>query len=144
MAAQTFRAGVVLVVHRPDGHLMVFERRDIPGAWQLPQGGLDPGEEPHDAAWRELGEETGLGPADVELVEAGEEWIAYEVPSGRRPGIGRGQVQRWFTFRVRSEAVVPVVDGREFSDWKWCTVDWILAHVPEFRRTAYRRGLGWP
>ncbi len=141
MAAQTFRAGVVLVVSRTDGQVLVFERRDVPGAWQFPQGGLDVGEEPLHAAWRELAEETGLGPSEVDLVKAGDEWIAYEVPPERRHRVGRGQVQRWFYFDARSDDVIPKVDGREFVAWQWCTIEWILDHVPEFRRAPYRRGL---
>ncbi len=141
MASQTFRAGVVLVVSRSDGQVMVFERSDVPGAWQLPQGGLDVDEEPLDAAWRELAEETSLTPNDVELVGQGDEWIAYEVLRERRRGIGRGQVQRWFYFRARTDGVRPTVDQREFVAWQWQTVDWVLGHVPEFRQQPYRRGL---
>jgi len=58
---QYFRAGVgALIVHR-DGHVLALERADHPGAWQLPQGGLDRSEEPLDSVYREIGEETGLG-----------------------------------------------------------------------------------
>ena len=63
MAGPHFRAGVVAVVRRDDGLVMAFERADLPGQWQLPQGGLEAGESPVEAAWRELAEETGLGPA---------------------------------------------------------------------------------
>ena len=141
MATQTFRAGVVLVVSRSDGHVMVFERRDVPGAWQFPQGGLDAGEEPLDAAWRELAEETSLTPTEVELVREGDDWIAYEVLPERRRGIGRGQVQRWFYFRAVTEDVQPTVDQREFVAWQWQTMEWVLNHVPDFRQQPYRRGL---
>ncbi len=141
MASQTFRAGVVLVVARSDGQVMVFERRDVSGAWQFPQGGLDVGEEPLEAAWRELAEETSLTPTDVELVRVGVEWIAYEVPPERRRGIGRGQAQRWYYFRAQTDDVQPTVDQREFVAWQWQTVDWVLGHVPEFRQQPYRRGL---
>ena len=59
MAKPHFRAGVVAVVRRSDGQVMAFERADAPGAWQLPQGGIESGETPEQAAWRELREETG-------------------------------------------------------------------------------------
>src|SRR5687767_13981343 len=58
MAGHHFRAGVVAVVRRADGRVLAFERADLPGQWQLPQGGLDRGESPEQAAWRELEEET--------------------------------------------------------------------------------------
>ena len=62
MAHSFFRAGVVIVVRHPDGErILAFERADSPGSWQLPQGGLHRGESPIEGAWRELGEETGLG-----------------------------------------------------------------------------------
>ena len=60
VAGHNFRAGIVAVVRRGDGRIMAFERVDSPGQWQLPQGGLERGETPEQAAWRELGEETGL------------------------------------------------------------------------------------
>ena len=60
MPSRHFRAGVVIAVRRDDGQLLAFERADVPGQWQLPQGGLETAERPVEAAWRELGEETGL------------------------------------------------------------------------------------
>ena len=59
--AATFRAGVIIVVEHSDGRVLGCERGDITGAWQLPQGGIDEGETPLAAAWRELEEETGTG-----------------------------------------------------------------------------------
>ena len=68
MAKRHFRAGVVIVVRRDDGRVLAFERVDAPGQWQLPQGGVESREDPLDAAWRELAEETGLTSDDAELV----------------------------------------------------------------------------
>ena len=56
MASRHFRAGVVAVIERSDGAVLAFERADAPGSWQLPQGGIEVGEEPEDAVWRELKE----------------------------------------------------------------------------------------
>jgi putative (di)nucleoside polyphosphate hydrolase len=130
------------VIRRDDGQVLVFERTDIPGAWQFPQGGLDPGETPVEAAWREVAEETGLTKADLTLVAEHAEWIAYELPEERRRAkTGLGQVQKWFSFRPIHDALVPTPDQHEFSAYRWVTVDWLLGHVAEFRQSAYERGL---
>ena len=142
-----FRAGVVAVVTNSAGQVMAFERSDVPGAWQLPQGGIDAGEATEVAAWRELFEETGLGPDQVDLVGEYPEWTAYEWPAElRAAGKGRGsnrfgQAQRWFVFSVRSDDIEPVPDGVEFSTWRWVERDWLIEQVVEFRRPSYRKVL---
>jgi len=143
MASMHFRAGVVAVVTDSSGRVMAFERGDVPGQWQLPQGGIEPGEEPLAAAWRELGEETGLGPDDVALVDEYPDWTVYEWPDGvRQSGKRMGQAQRWFTFRLIDDATEPTPDGEEFVDWKWVRPDWLTEQIVEFRRAAYERVLG--
>jgi len=155
MAAQSFRAGVVMVVRREDGALLVCERADAPGSWQLPQGGVDPKETPVAAAWRELGEETGLSSADVTLVSELPDWIAYEWPPELRTATKkfsdsvRGQVQKWFLFGVlpptdgsddgHAHHLTPEVDGREFRAWTWMQPHDVVDTVIEWRRDAYRR-----
>ena len=111
MPSAKFRAGVVAVVSNSRGELLAFERSDVPGAWQLPQGGIDVGESPQDAAWRELGEETGLSSREVELVGEHPSWVAYEFPDHvRSEGRRLGQVQRWYFFRVVDDEVTPTPD----------------------------------
>ncbi|MEY3033679.1 MAG: hypothetical protein RLZ86_301 [Actinomycetota bacterium] len=143
MAAQSFRAGVVMIVRRDDGRVLACERADAPGSWQLPQGGLDTGEAPVEAAWRELAEETGLTATEARLVSELPEWIAYEWPSeldvGKFGKAVRGQVQKWFLFGVVDEAAVPVVDGREFRDWTWIDPHELVHAVIPWRREAYQR-----
>jgi putative (di)nucleoside polyphosphate hydrolase len=122
---------------------MAFERADLPGQWQLPQGGIHVGEEPRSAAWRELGEEAGLGPDEVELVGEHPRWTLYEWPLRVRQGGKRmGQAQRWFTFRVRHDGIEPVPDGVEFAAWKWVEPQWLIEKVVPFRRHAYQEVLG--
>lgn len=143
MAAQSFRAGVVMIVRREDGSVLACERSDVAGSWQLPQGGLDPGETPEGAAWRELGEETGLTPKQVRLVSELPEWIAYEWPDDldvtRFGKSTRGQVQKWFLFGVLDENIEVSVDEREFRDCSWMDPHLLIDTVIEWRRDAYRR-----
>lgn len=131
------------VVERSDGLVLAFERADAPGSWQLPQGGIEPGEEPRDTVWRELKEETGLTDADVSLAAEYPEWVPYEWPAevtvGRK---GIGQIQRWFTFTAQTDDITPTPDGSEFTNWKWVDRAWLIDHVIGFRSPAYRRVLG--
>ena len=130
------------VVTRSDGLLLAFERTDVHGAWQLPQGGLDPGESPLQAVWREVGEETGLTTAELELVAHYPDWIAYEIPTDRRSArTGLGQVQRWYQFRVLHDDIEPSPDGREFRAWRWATPKWLIDNVVDFRRRGYEQAL---
>jgi putative (di)nucleoside polyphosphate hydrolase len=141
MASLHFRANVVAIVRNESGHVMAFERSDLPGEWQLPQGGIDDGETPREAAWRELEEETGLTIDDVELIGEFPEWTAYEWPKGARKNGRIGQTQRWFTFQIKNDGVEPRPDGLEFRAWKWVTIDWLVEHAVDFRRPSYRRVL---
>ena len=85
-----------MVVLDEVGRVLVFERSDVLGAFQLPQGGMDDDEEPVDAMWRELEEETGLTGAHVAILGQVPEWLGYELPpSVRSKKVGRGQVHKW-------------------------------------------------
>ena len=84
MAKPHFRAGVVTVVQRSDGKVLAFERTDRADQWQLPQGGIENGESPKQAAWRELGEETGLDERHVRFVREHDEWTVYTWPKAMR------------------------------------------------------------
>ncbi|HEX2782549.1 MAG TPA: NUDIX domain-containing protein [Ilumatobacteraceae bacterium] len=147
MSGQHFRAGVVIVVRHPESkRILAFERADLRGNWQLPQGGLKQGEEPIAAAWRELEEETGLGETDVVARAEYPDWVAYEWPGdvireGSRDGRRRGQVQKWFLFEALTSEITPTPNGTEFVAWRWVEPEWLVAHVVEWRRSAYERVL---
>ena len=119
MVKPHFRAGVVAVVRRADGQVMAFERVDAPGAWQLPQGGIESGETPEDAVWRELWEETGLTRNDVRLVDRVPAWTIYEWPQTMRSSERIGQAHRWFVFEPIEGDINPQPDGSEFVAWQW-------------------------
>jgi putative (di)nucleoside polyphosphate hydrolase len=135
-----FRANVGLAVLDAAGRVLLLRRADHPEAWQLPQGGLEPGETPAAAAWRELAEETGLSKADVELETVMDHWLGYELPEQMRSGkTGRGQVQLWHVFRLtRPDATV--TPGPEFLEGsRWADWDDAIANAVWFRQPIYRQ-----
>ena len=118
-----------------------------PQLWQMPQGGIDEGEEPIEAAWRELYEETGIKSASL-LAEA-PEWINYDLPP-QLIGIGlkgkyRGQTQRWFAFRFEGSedeiAINPPPGGHsaEFDAWEWKPMHELPELIVPFKREVYRK-----
>lgn len=137
-----FRVGVVAAVRRAtDGWLMAFERRDHSGEWQLPQGGIELGESPQDAAWRELTEETALDRHHVRLVEEFPWWTAYVWPEPMRRNGRLGQAHRWFFFEPLTDDVEPTPDGSEFRAWRWMAPDDLIDSVVDFRRQPYEQVL---
>jgi putative (di)nucleoside polyphosphate hydrolase len=142
MSKPHFRAGVIAVVRRGDGKILAFERSDLSGEWQLPQGGLEPGESHRAAAWRELAEETGLTQRDVRLVDEYDGFTVYTWPASMCRNGRLGQVHRWFFFEPIREPVTPKPDGSEFTDWTWLDPVELIDRVVEFRKAPYRQVFG--
>ena len=135
-------AGIMLVDRR--GHVFVGQRIDTTlEAWQMPQGGIDPGEDAHAAAIRELGEETGIAPELVELVAEGPTELFYDLPPeliGKVwKGRYRGQRQRWFLFRFLGEdGDVRIATAHpEFRAWRWAAPAELPAIAVPFKRRLY-------
>lgn len=134
-----YRAGAGAVIVNAAGEILVLERSDVPGAWQLPQGGIEPGEEPEATARREASEETGIPEASLEPLGRHPQPLAYELPPARRtPKTGRGQVHHWFFFRfMGSEETIDPGPGGEFRAWRWVGVTDLPAIASPFRRPVY-------
>lgn len=139
-------AGVMLL--NRDGQVFVGQRLDnILEAWQMPQGGIDPGEDPLDAAYRELWEETGVTREYVELVAAAPEELTYDLPEDLVAkvwkGKWRGQRQLWFLFRFLGEdSDVNIATAEpEFRAWRWAHPAELPELIVPFKRDLYRQVL---
>jgi putative (di)nucleoside polyphosphate hydrolase len=119
-------------------------RNDMPlglSAWQMPQGGIDPGESPAEAAMRELDEETGTDKA--EIVAESRDWHCYDIPPevarSRWVGKYRGQRQKWFVMRFLGEDDDINIDTRnaEFGEWKWVPPAELPDLIVGFKRAIY-------
>jgi putative (di)nucleoside polyphosphate hydrolase len=141
-----YRPGVGIMLLNREGRVFVARRIDMPpevAAWQMPQGGIDPGESPRDAALRELNEEIGTDKA--ELVGESGGWLRYDLPDGlaeRLWGGGyRGQEQKWFAFRFTGEDsdIDLTRHEPEFAEWRWADPADLPDLIVPFKRDIYAR-----
>ncbi len=139
--SQYFRAGAGALIINRTGQVLILERSDIPGSWQLPQGGMDEGEEPYQAVIREVEEETGITAGELQLIGPHPEPLAYELPPyARRNKTGRGQVIYFFLFRfIGDENRLDLTNSKEFRNWRWTTARQMVNLTVEFRAGVYRR-----
>jgi putative (di)nucleoside polyphosphate hydrolase len=152
--ALPYRPCVGVMVFNRDGLIWIGERTGTPnqdaaargklgGWWQMPQGGIDAGEDPKAAAMRELFEETGMKTATIIAESA--HWYNYDLPQdllGRVwGGKYRGQTQKWFAMRFSGDEleinITPTDHDAEFSRWRWSPLGELLDHIVPFKRSVY-------
>ena len=142
-----YRSGVGAVIFNDDGMVWVGCRLEMPGRnikdyWQMPQGGIDPGEDPETAVLREVEEETGT--RKVEIIDQTPDWIKYDLPDDligvAWGGRFRGQTQKWFALRFTgtdADFNLNIDKTPEFSEWQWAKLAGLPDLIVPFKRELY-------
>jgi putative (di)nucleoside polyphosphate hydrolase len=140
-----YRRGVGVMLINEAGLVWVGRRIDNRDeAWQMPQGGLDKGEEPWAGALRELEEETGIAPALVEKIADHPQQLRYDIPDAIAAHLWKGkyagQIQDWYLARFSGEDgdVNIATDHPEFSHWQWVEPHLLPELIVPFKRDMYR------
>ncbi|MFT6556680.1 RNA pyrophosphohydrolase [Sneathiella sp.] len=135
-------AGIMVLNARNE--VFVGKRIDMPSDyWQMPQGGIDDGESPRDAAIREMLEEIGTDNAD--LIAETEDWLTYDLPNHLIGNIWkgkyRGQKQKWFLFRFKGKdsEINIATEHPEFSEWKWSARENLVSEIVPFKKEIYKK-----
>ena len=140
-----YRPCVGIMLLSADGQIFTAQRIDMPGAWQMPQGGIDDGEGIQEAALRELLEETSIPPSAVTVLKQTADWINYDLPDhlvgkvwGGKYG---GQKQHWFLMQLNgNEALINLAtEHPEFSQWKWSNPQELIAEIVPFKKHVYEQ-----
>ena len=145
--ADGFRPNVGIILTNDQGQVL-WARRIGQDSWQFPQGGINDGETPEEAMYRELHEEIGLEPEDVTILSCTRGWLRYRLPRRlirrNQSPVCVGQKQKWFLLRLVSEDERISVDhssSPEFDGWRWVSYWFPLGQVVPFKRDVYRRAL---
>ena len=143
-----YRSNVGIMMVNKTGYIFVGQRLDNnQNAWQMPQGGIDAGEDPETAAYRELLEETGVNQQNVRFLASSSRWLSYDLPEDLIPtlwnGKFRGQKQKWFLFKFlgKDGDINIATEHPEFSKWKWISKENLLEEIVPFKKSVYENVL---
>ncbi|CAO2833050.1 unnamed protein product [Amaranthus hypochondriacus] len=146
-----YRRNVGICLINSSKKIFSASRLDIPDSWQMPQGGIDEGEDPKNAAIRELREETGV--TSVEVLAEVPYWLTYDFPPEVREKLKRqwgsdwkGQAQKWFLLKLlgNEDEINLLGDGTEkaeFGQWSWMTPEEVVEHAVDFKKPVYEEVL---
>ena len=142
MNGKNYRKGVGIII--VNGHSQFFLGKRIgANAWQFPQGGIDEGETPEDALYRELFEETGLKRDKVEILDKSKKWLVYHIPHVFQRSKKRydGAMQKWFLLKIigdDSDIDLNATGHAEFDAWKWGDEKTAIKSVIKFKKRVYQ------
>lgn len=141
-----YRPNVAAIILSPSYPLeckvFIAQRHDISGAWQFPQGGIDEGESPKEALFRELEEE--IGTSEVEILCEHPKWLEYDFPENiaKKMAPYDGQRQRYFLVRLKPNAKIDLATKHpEFDDYCFMPINDVLSKVNHFKKGAYAKVL---
>ncbi|MGL6042311.1 MAG: RNA pyrophosphohydrolase [Sandaracinobacteroides sp.] len=148
MSDLPYRPGVGIMLVNRANNVFVGQRFDaVVEAWQMPQGGIDPGEDPYAAALRELEEETGVVAQLTSPIAETADWLSYDLPPELQrtiwKGRYRGQRQKWYALRFHgTDADVDLMahaeaGHAEFKAWQWASLDTLADLIVPFKRVLY-------
>lgn len=139
-----YRPNVGIALFSKRGHVFLGRRINAHGPfqWQMPQGGIDKGESPEAAAFREMEEEIGVSPKFATLLEETNDWLYYDFPAdlkARLPGPYIGQRQKWFALRFTGSDSDVHLDFHtpEFDAWRWAELSEVSPLIVHFKRPVY-------
>ncbi|XXG55462.1 hypothetical protein AAC387_Pa03g3127 [Persea americana] len=141
-----YRPNVGVCILNSDNQIYVASRLNVPGAWQMPQGGIEDDEDPKSAAFRELQEETGI--VSAEIIAEVPHWLTYDFPPSVKAKVNRlwggewnGQAQKWFLMRFTgNESEINSSSGvkdTEFSEWNWTSPAEVIEQAVDYKRPVY-------
>jgi putative (di)nucleoside polyphosphate hydrolase len=143
-----YRSNVGIVLANAAGQVLWARRVGGRNAWQFPQGGVNQGETPEQALYRELHEEVGLRAASVRQLGQTDDWLHYDLPGYMRrnnstPGFV-GQKQKWFLLQLVDDDAAIALDQSakpEFDQWCWVSYYYPISQIIDFKREVYRQAL---